>query len=80
MSLEKRGLPFFLPCFAALRYDFLVDVLQRVGEHPANRVHDLSPPGSGKNSSRQIHSAPLCTFGRRGQERSVINGYCGSTL
>ena len=24
-------------------YDYLVDVLQRVGEHPANRVHELTP-------------------------------------
>jgi transposase len=24
-------------------YDYLVDVLQRVGQHPANRVHELTP-------------------------------------
>ncbi len=24
-------------------YDYLVDVLQRVGEHPANRVHEITP-------------------------------------
>jgi len=24
-------------------YDYLVDVLQRVGEHPASRVHELTP-------------------------------------
>ncbi|WP_255208833.1 transposase domain-containing protein [Paraburkholderia youngii] len=24
-------------------YDYLVDVLQRVGQHPASRVHELTP-------------------------------------
>ncbi|MGB5010099.1 MAG: transposase domain-containing protein, partial [Candidatus Dechloromonas phosphoritropha] len=24
-------------------YDYLVDVLQRVAEHPADRVHELTP-------------------------------------
>jgi transposase len=24
-------------------YDYLVDVLQRVGQHPASRVHELIP-------------------------------------
>jgi transposase len=24
-------------------YDYLVDVLQRVGQHPASRVHELPP-------------------------------------
>ena len=25
------------------RYDYLVDVLQRVGQHPASMVHQLTP-------------------------------------
>jgi hypothetical protein len=24
-------------------HDYLVDVLQRVGQHPANQVHELTP-------------------------------------
>jgi len=24
-------------------YDYLVDVLQRIGQHPADRVHELTP-------------------------------------
>jgi hypothetical protein len=24
-------------------YDYLVDVLQRVGQHPASKVHELTP-------------------------------------
>jgi hypothetical protein len=27
----------------ALPYDYLVDALQRVGQHPAKRVHELTP-------------------------------------
>ena len=70
MSLEKRRLPFFLPCFAALRYDYLVDVLQRVGEHPANRVHDLSPPALEKtlrDKSTPLRFALLAGVVKSGQ-------------
>ena len=31
-------------------YEYLVDVLQRVGEHPASRVHELTPV-SGSSTS-----------------------------
>jgi hypothetical protein len=40
-------------------YDYLVDVLQRVGEYPAARVAELTQD-CGINASLRISCAPIC--------------------
>jgi transposase len=44
-------------------YDYLVDVLQRVGEHPANRVQELTPRLWKRHFASNPMRSPLHTLG-----------------
>jgi transposase len=45
-------------------YDYLVDVLQRVGQHPANRVHELTPRLWAEHFAANPLRSPLYAIGR----------------
>jgi transposase len=45
-------------------YDYLVDVLQRVGQHPANRVHELTPRMWKKNFAANPLRSPIHRLGK----------------
>jgi hypothetical protein len=60
-------------------YDYLVDVLQRVGQHPAARVEELTPRLWKMHFAHQRLRSPVDSLLRK-QERRSASGYVLLTL